>query len=468
MFAWPQFSLEKLDEINRELSPTDSVWDMLRDRYENTSFSTAFSGVDAPGTSIACLQVALERKLGVPVPSMPHLHAIEWYGPSQEELKTHPHAPQHLAGDITDFFHQKIQKQVMRLHKIGKVMDILPQLVMSGKAVRRTAYCMQCRRECEVPMASIHIAGTPCTDWSSMGTQSGAGGLTMVFLFAWIGLRRLVQEPVIIQENVTKFCVSYLEKFIGDLYFIDVSVEQSGDFGVPCMRERQFIVCRHKVKTLGWRMPLNAFTRHFHRPCKCTFQIFFDARREDLEADLKWAAARKRSCASQSSTGIDELSVDDASSWLLGLTEEEVKHLNYYVAKWPGRVYYLNQNPEVTAMKSTPEKLNTMIKNIGAMWTESTSPPRLMHPLEILTTQCIPVKLEHSGNVPTSSFQIHRPGRSRVAMAGQGGNAMNVCVVGNIVLYGLTQVLWPDTGYAFHLHKLRRISGHVEVVEESQ
>ena len=95
-------------------------------------------------------------------------------------------------------------------------------------------------------MASIHIAGTPCTDWSSMGTQSGAGGLTMVFLFAWIGLRRLVQEPVIIQENVTKFCVSYLEKFIGDLYFIDVSVEQSGDFGVPCMRERQFIVCRHK------------------------------------------------------------------------------------------------------------------------------------------------------------------------------------------------------------------------------
>ena len=215
-----------------------------------------------------------------------------------------------------------------------------------------------------------------------------------------------------------------------------------------------------QVKTMCWRSPLNTFTRLFHRPCACSFEIFFFAEAEQLREDLAWAAGRKKSQARAMAVNVNvhEMDVSDPKAWMLGLTADETKHLDFYVSKWPGRVCYLNQNPAVTAMKSTETKLNTMIKNVGAMWSDKADPPRLMNPYEILATQVFPVLPEHSHGKVTCSFQLKRP-RGRTALAVQAGNAMNVAVIGTCILYALTQIKRADDGHVYHMHKLRKIAG---------
>ena len=46
-------------------------------RMELTTYSTAFSGIDSPGTAFAMLRVFAGKKAGVEVKPPKHLHAIE-------------------------------------------------------------------------------------------------------------------------------------------------------------------------------------------------------------------------------------------------------------------------------------------------------------------------------------------------------------------------------------------------------
>ena len=363
MYAWPDYALDKIDGMDEVGSSCDeSLVDLLRDRCESTSFTTAFSGVDAPGTSIGCIKVALESRLRTAIPDMDHLHAIEWYQASQEELRLHPHGPKHIAGNIMQFYQSAIAQKLEELQKIGRAMEVLPDLIKSGKAVRRAAPCLVCNRTCAVPEARLHIAGTPCTDWSSMGAKAGAQGATMLHFMCWLGMRRLIQEACIVQENVVRFAVSFITDNIGDLYFVDVTTENASDYGVPCTRERKFTVLRHKLKTMPWRSPLTVFTRIFYRQCTTNFNVFFFANASELKEDMGWAGARRKSIATQDGIDVESLDVEDASAWRSVLTHEETKFLDRYLVKWPNRVYYLNQNPAVTAMKSAETRLNTMIK----------------------------------------------------------------------------------------------------------
>lgn len=119
--------------------------------FDEVPFSTAFSGIDAPGTGLA-QQVAelnyrianrnalrqtvssptYDRKVGEPV----HLNATEWFKPSQTELMNHPTPPKCLFGDITEFQHTYIRNMLSQLHANQKAREILSPLLKHTDATR--------------------------------------------------------------------------------------------------------------------------------------------------------------------------------------------------------------------------------------------------------------------------------------------------------------------------------------------
>ena len=50
------------------------------------------------------------------------------------------------------------------------------------------------------------------------------------------------------------------------------------------------------------------------------------------------------------------------------LTDTEQRFLKGHTASYPGQVYSLNQNPDVTPTRSTRPMLHTIIKNAGILW----------------------------------------------------------------------------------------------------
>ena len=57
--------------------PGASGLDRLIERMEMTSYSTAFSGIDSPGTAFSMLRVIAGMMVGADVKAPDHLHAIE-------------------------------------------------------------------------------------------------------------------------------------------------------------------------------------------------------------------------------------------------------------------------------------------------------------------------------------------------------------------------------------------------------
>ena len=110
----------------------------LRKRLRITTVSTAFSGIDSPGTSLEQLRVSLDMMLDGKVGECPsrHLHATEWFGPSQDELMNHPHRPGCLFGNIEDFLSPILKPQLPTL-VANDQLELLTQLLMeNNKAIQ--------------------------------------------------------------------------------------------------------------------------------------------------------------------------------------------------------------------------------------------------------------------------------------------------------------------------------------------
>ena len=54
--------------------------------------------------------------------------------------------------------------------------DQLLEIVLHPKALKDTCHCIQHDKECPFPVADLHAAGCPCTDWSNYGTKLGTEG----------------------------------------------------------------------------------------------------------------------------------------------------------------------------------------------------------------------------------------------------------------------------------------------------
>ena len=101
---------------HRDDGTTKGILSDLWKRMSCTTMSTAFSGIDTPGTSFQQLYVSLEMMLFGKVSNhgfQHHLHATEWYGPSQQELLNHPQQPKCLFGNIEDFLSPILRNQLL-------------------------------------------------------------------------------------------------------------------------------------------------------------------------------------------------------------------------------------------------------------------------------------------------------------------------------------------------------------------
>ena len=87
----------------------------------------------------------------------------------------------------------------------------------------------------------IHLAGSPCVDYSEMGNGEGVAGHTIAYFLTWAAIRRKVQEPVIIHECVREFCEWLLLDEL-PMYFIDYIVLSPSDLGWPIARQRSWCV----------------------------------------------------------------------------------------------------------------------------------------------------------------------------------------------------------------------------------
>ena len=204
--------------------------------------------------------------------------AKEWQRHSQVECLNHPHAPECLYGDIADFFRPSVRQAFESMQRDDQLSSNLLPLVEKNMAVRACLDCDYCRdsncmskqsrhqekqtvvnhacmlcfrqakclvhgAECAVnrETAMIHVAGTPCTNISSMGLQDFSQALSFGHLLAWIGVRRVCQEPILIQENLDEFDRNLLTSLLPqyDFTFAVISPHQ---LSWPVRRVRQWAV----------------------------------------------------------------------------------------------------------------------------------------------------------------------------------------------------------------------------------
>lgn len=372
------------------------------DRFADTSISTAFSGVDTPATAWAHLRHTFSRRLGRSVADAGNLHAIECNVAAQEELLVHPAGPKCVFGNILGFFRPQVHVLLSRLGADANVMDTLWEVVHSGRALDQASMCLRHRRACPISSARMHVAGTPCTDWSELGLRQGTNGASAAAFMCWVAMRRCLQEAYIVQENVSSFPTTLLDRFLGDMYFIDVSVEDAQDYGTPARRERRYSILRHKQKTATSRVPYNVFARAFHRKLQATLTIFRVASVEELVAELAWMVARP------GSRGSGAADIQDPHCFVCALTEVEYAWLNTYLEMCGSdAAASLNQDPHVMGMHSTANgRLHTLIKNQGVLWCGSWN--RGFTPSEMAFAQNFPVHAWMTNGVPLCSFAVPR------------------------------------------------------------
>ena len=95
---------------------------------------------------------------------------------------------------------------------------------------------------CSLGPCDLHIAGTPCKDFSSQNNnhleEFGPG---LKYLFVWMGLMRMLLIPLIIAENVPGFPINMFEAFL-PMYTVHTTVLSNTDFCHCVERRRRYAV----------------------------------------------------------------------------------------------------------------------------------------------------------------------------------------------------------------------------------
>ncbi|CAK9069466.1 unnamed protein product [Durusdinium trenchii] len=127
------------DENVCEGRPSKSLKAMLK-AFDEVPMSTAFSGIDAPGTGL-CQQLSeLNSRVGEghqrnKIAKPLHLNAIEWFQPSQSELLCHPCKPHCLFGDITMFLTPFLRGLFPQLVLKQKLMEVLKPVISLPESI---------------------------------------------------------------------------------------------------------------------------------------------------------------------------------------------------------------------------------------------------------------------------------------------------------------------------------------------
>lgn len=267
------------------------------------SVSTAFSGVGTPELSIRLLASALNSHTGATVPLLiEYLFGIEKRESCQEELLHLYDGPQCLFADQIGFICDG-----------SRVKDDSPpafvRKVVFESRVFDSLWCIRHGDTCVCRRADLHIAGTPCTDFSSMNSKRKLlSGNKNRYYFAWVRHRRHLREPTWVHENVVSFGGSHLEDDLGELYFIFRVVVCSTALGWASRRKRQFCIgvlkplfttLSRSPSTLPYTLAdLEEFIRDtFGRSFRYGLLDYCDAPSDEFADELVWARSRPQSLA---------------------------------------------------------------------------------------------------------------------------------------------------------------------------
>ena len=198
------------------LASTD-LMDRLHSRL-TISVSTAFSGICAPSTALHMLFAPLSHFCHSSV-NITYKFAIEWSGACQDELRCLPTPPRCIHSNIlafcTDETHRIIDNAEKEGGDDGVHLDIWEAtFIHRPNAVTLDTECTNHNCSCSLSSSWLHVAGIPCTDYSSIGKGKGLAGITAKFLFIWIALMLRLRPFVLILENVTDFPYEIVVKFL--------------------------------------------------------------------------------------------------------------------------------------------------------------------------------------------------------------------------------------------------------------
>ena len=167
------------------------------------SISIAFSGTCAP--SLNCLTAGL-RPTEQDRIRLQYVNAIEWSHHAREELRVLPDPPTCIAGDLGNFMATATRKLIKSFGATPSIAQYERALLQRRDALNLKPWCVCHQKECEWLWSFLHIAGTPCTDFSSAGNCGGleTGGTTLYF-YIWVPLILDIMPHIVISENVSNF-----------------------------------------------------------------------------------------------------------------------------------------------------------------------------------------------------------------------------------------------------------------------
>ena len=291
--GWFQHVVEQLAAV--EGLEESAICSKLHAAVHKLRLSTAFSGIGAAEVALSTVAHGLQEIVQSDcVPKT--LFGVEWYGESQNELRCLPEPPEHLFGDMCNFISPKIASQLESTLDRMEYNDLV-KLCKHPFFCREPAHCLLHGKLCKAECADIHVAGTPCVDFSNIGSRKGATGKSMLPFLTWASQRRLLQESLILHENVSLFPCELLQHLLGDLYIADTAVISACDLGHVCERDRRYTWLLHKKyvtvsPSRSWPCDVAIFKRHSELTWKA-FLVSSEVEREWEVKELTASRVRK-------------------------------------------------------------------------------------------------------------------------------------------------------------------------------
>eukprot|EP00434_Breviolum_minutum_P006415 symbB.v1.2.005662.t1/scaffold327.1/size259883/15 len=275
----------------------ETLWDedgedkihSIIDALQTDTMSTAFSGIEAAGTSMQLLRKSLADLTGVDIPRQHFLYQVEWNQECQQELLGL--AVEHdacLFPNIASFYRDELQSTVDAcLKSPAMAVEVLGPLISAKKAMKLDAPCLTHGKNCTMKPSRRHVAGTSCKPWSVKGSGLAAADPEIVFTMAWLGLRIMLEDDEILSENVKSPSSTsssdpsgvvdaglgnLLLRFLAPLYHMETTLLDPSMIGDPFSRQREFVKMRHKAKCLCELSPMSRFNKRFFRVCQWSWK----------------------------------------------------------------------------------------------------------------------------------------------------------------------------------------------------
>jgi hypothetical protein len=150
--------------------------------------------------------------------------------------------PNHLFGDVMDVLPPRVRHT---LASSSPCPATARHMIMSSDIVTKL-WCLRCGKLCRVPRSEIHIAGTPCQDFSALGSRSHLYGRRNQPFWAWASHRAHCREPWIVHENVAQMGTDALVDVLPGYVLVSRTVLCPTALGWPSKRHRQYCLFLHK------------------------------------------------------------------------------------------------------------------------------------------------------------------------------------------------------------------------------